>query len=145
MQRRDFIRSSCTACLGVLGAGSLLSLLNGCTPLPMLKSEAQNGVITVPLSSIPADQKMARVQSKQLDFDILLVRKTDGTFNALYMQCTHQAQPLTAGKQGLFCTMHGSSFDFEGNVTQQPATAPLRKFKTEADASAVKIYINQNS
>ncbi len=77
-----------------------------------------------------------------MEFDILLVKKSDGTYNALYMQCTHQSQPLTASKTGLFCSSHGSGFDLDGNVTIEPATRPLRKFKTEAGSDAVKIYLS---
>ena len=144
MQRRDFIKSTCTACLGVIGAGSLLSALQSCAPLPLLKGETENGVMTVPLSTLPAGQNLAIVRTSKMDHDILLVKKTDGSYNALYMQCTHQNQPLNASKSGLFCSAHGSSFNLDGQVTQEPATAPLRKFKTEASADSVKIYLSQN-
>ena len=76
-----------------------------------------------------------------MDYDILLVKKTDGTYNALYMQCSHESQSLTANKSGLFCPSHGSAFDLEGNVTQQPAIKPLRKFKTSIENNSIKIYL----
>ncbi|MBS1634332.1 MAG: Rieske 2Fe-2S domain-containing protein [Bacteroidetes bacterium] len=144
MQRRDFIKSTCVACFGVLGAGSLLSSLQSCAPLPLLKGEAENGIMTIPLSSFTPEQHLLIVRNSKLDHDILLVKKTDGSFNALYMQCTHQNQPLNASKSGLFCSAHGSSFNLDGQVTQEPATTPLRKFKTEADTNSVKIFLSQN-
>lgn len=77
-----------------------------------------------------------------MEFDILLVKRKDGTYNALYMQCTHQNQPLSANKSGLFCASHGSAFDLEGNVNVEPATSPLKKFRTETENNNVKIYLN---
>jgi Rieske Fe-S protein len=60
------------------------------------------------------------------------------------MQCSHQNQPLSATKTGLFCASHGSAFDLEGNVTVEPATDPLRKFKTEVNNATIKIYLSKS-
>lgn len=141
MQRREFIKTSCGACLGILGGAALLSALQSCAPLPMLKGEPENGVISVPVSSFAAEQSLLMINNPKMDHNILLVKKKDGTYNALYMQCTHQNQDLSANKSGLFCAAHGSAFDLDGNVTQAPADKPLRRFRTEADQTTIKIYL----
>lgn len=142
MERRDFIKTTCLTCAGILGAGSVLSLLNSCAPLPVLKTSTSDKVVVVPDSSFKADQNLLVIKNSNLEFDILLVKKKDNTYNALYMQCTHQSQPLTASKSGLFCASHGSGFDLDGNVTMEPAALPLRKFKTETENNTIKIYLS---
>ncbi len=141
MQRRDFIKTSCATCLGVLGAGTLLSTLSACTPLPMLKGEAHDGVISVPATTFASGQNLLVISNPKMDHDILLVKTKDGSYNALYMQCTHQNQALSANKSGLFCPAHGSSFDLEGRVTQAPAEKPLRRFRATTDNDAIHIHL----
>ena len=77
-------------------------------------------------------------------FNILLIKKNDGTYNALYMMCTHERQPLGATNKGLYCSSHGSGFDLEGNVTIQPATQSLTKFQTSVNNQKVFINLNKN-
>lgn len=96
----------------------------------------------MPYASFKPEQNLLIIKNSNLEFDILLVKKKDNTYNALYMQCTHQSQPLSASKTGLFCSSHGSGFDLEGNVTIEPATQPLRKFKTETENEIIKIYLS---
>lgn len=142
MKRREFIKSSCISCASLVGVSALTSILNSCASLPVLKINSSEKMVAVPLSSFIENQNLLIVKNPQLEFDILVIKKKDNTYNALYMQCSHQSQPLTANKSGLFCASHGSSFDLEGNVTLQPATQPLKKFKTEIENTNLNIYLN---
>ncbi len=142
MQRREFIKTSCLGCVSILGASSLLSMLNSCTPLASIKTTINNNIITIPENTFIENQQLLVVKNIKLDFDILLVKKKDNTYNALYMKCSHQTQPLTATKSGLFCPSHGSSFNLDGDVTMQPATQALQKFKTEIKNNNINIYLN---
>lgn len=131
------------ACAGIIGASSLMSLLNSCAPLPVVKTSSKENAMFVPQDSFVENKNMVIVKNPELEFDILLIKKKDNSYNALYMQCTHQNQPLTANKTGLFCSAHGSSFDLEGDVVTEPATTALRKFKTEVtESKTIKIYLN---
>jgi nitrite reductase/ring-hydroxylating ferredoxin subunit len=142
MKRRDFIRTSCLTCTALLGAGSLLSMLSSCSPLPTLTTSSKENTLLVPVTSFKADQNLLVIKNASLEFDILLVKKKDNTYNALYMQCTHQNQPLSASNSGLFCSSHGSAFDLDGNVTVEPATRPLKKFRIETENENIKIYLS---
>ena len=139
--RRDFIKKSCTLCAGLAGFGILSSQLTGCAPLPIYKVEMERNVITVPLSGFSNKNNLLIVRSSKLDFDILLIKLADDKYDALFMKCTHQANPLTAHKNGLSCPSHGSTFDLQGNVTKEPALIPLKKFKTEISNSSIQILL----
>jgi len=141
MLRREFIKTTCLGCAGVLGGTALLSMLNSCSPLPVLKTSSKDNTLSVPESSFVADQNVLIIKNSNFEFDILLVKKKDNTYNALYMQCTHESQPLSATKSGLFCSSHGSAFNLEGEVTVQPATKALKKFRTQTENNNIIIYL----
>lgn len=128
-------------CAGVLGGTALLSMLNSCSPLPVLKTSTKESTLLIPESSFAEDQQVLIIKNSNMEFDILLVKKKDNTYNALYMQCTHESQPLSATKSGLFCPSHGSAFNLDGEVTVQPATRALRKFKTEIANNQIIIHL----
>lgn len=139
--RREFIKQSCTLCLGVLGAGVLSTQLTSCSPLPIYKTASTEKVITVPLNSFNQEVSLLIVRDTNLQFDIALIKKTETDYNALELKCTHQANSLTATKTGFLCAAHGSTFDLEGKVTKEPALVPLKKYKTQLTSTSIIIYL----
>jgi len=139
IDRRQFIKRSCSACIGAAATGLLASQLTSCAPaFPVYKAKFDKGTIQVPLTSFETSN-LVIVRDLQMDFDILLVKKSATDYRALYMKCSHQANPLTATSSGLFCSAHGSSFDLDGNVRTEPATGPLQQFKTELNENVITI------
>jgi Rieske Fe-S protein len=139
--RRNFIKQSCSLCVGAIGLGVLASQLSSCAPLPIYKAESDQDIINVPLTSFTELNNMVIVRNSKMDFDILVVKLANGNYNALLMKCTHQESSLTANKTGLFCSLHGSSFDLQGNVTKEPALQPLKKFTTLLTNASIQINI----
>lgn len=141
MERRAFLKQGCFACLAFAGAGALLSL-EACGSLPVVKVEPTEGarMVSLPLASIGPDG-LAIVRSRALRNDILVVRKAEGTYDALLMRCTHQDQPLTATRSGLHCASHGSTFDLKGNVLAAPAERPLTRYPVTLAADQLNISI----
>lgn len=142
MERKDFIKSSCKACLGLALSGAVISLFEGCATMPVYKTKSVDGVLSVPVAQF-AETKMVLARTSQLDYDVLVQKRDDGTYTALYMRCSHQDQPLNATATGLYCTAHGSTFDLEGNVTKEPAINSLVKFKAVEENQSVNIYIKK--
>src|SRR6218665_3569464 len=137
--RREFLKQSCTFCIGLVGLGTLATQLSSCASLPVLRTDASNGQLNVPLTSFTDKSKVVIVRNAQLEYDIALVKNSDTDYSALQMKCTHQDNALTVTQSGLYCASHGSSFDLHGNVTQEPALAPLKKYKTEITNSSILI------
>lgn len=140
--RRDFLKSTCGLCFALGGIGIVSAFLQSCSTIPMIKATASDKKISVPLSSFTEKQPYVLVRVSSLENDILLVKKADGTYTGLYMECTHQNQPLTVAGNSLHCAAHGSSFDLDGNVTQSPAARPLKKYPATVAGDNVLIELN---
>jgi cytochrome b6-f complex iron-sulfur subunit len=41
----------------------------------------------------------------------------------------------------LYCSAHGSTFDLQGNVTHEPASRPLKQYRTEKVNNEIIIYL----
>jgi len=140
MDRRKFIVQGCGACLAVAGMGMLFSSCG--SALPLLKTSAEAGnILRVPMSSFNEQTNMILLRNNTLSNDILLVKAAEG-YRALYMRCTHENFSLTATGKKIFCSSHGSEFDFEGRVLKEPALSPLKKFKTEIQNNHIIIHLS---
>jgi Rieske Fe-S protein len=116
-------------------------LLESCSSLPMIKVNPQNKVLKVPVKDFTDKSNLLVVRSKTLENDILLV-KNENKYRALYLKCTHEGVGLTATDKKIYCTAHGSVFDFEGNVVKEPALRPLTQLPTEADNENIIIHLS---
>ncbi len=140
--RRRFIRDSCQACLGIAALSVIPFLFNSCTPISLINLETDSDRIFVPLESFLPDENLKIIRSKELDYDILLVRRTNGENSALLMKCTHMDNILSANKNGLTCTMHGSRFSLKGEALNGPAVESLRTFKVLEESNQLIIYLS---
>ena len=141
MYRRDFIKSGCGYCAGLAAISVLGPLLEGCAPSDLIfKTQRMDGVITVPLLNMEGKNYLV-VREPQLEYDLLLVKDNEIGFHTLAMQCTHRQQPLVVTSTGLTCNEHGSRFDLDGKVLQDPATRPLAKFITELRETNIVIHL----
>ena len=139
--RREFLKDTCTACLGTAFLGVTFSQLTSCSSLPIYKTSLSKKTVDVPLTSF-GDSNLVIVRDMQVPYDVLLVKKSTEEYLALYMKCTHQENPVTATKTGLFCSSHGSTFDLNGNVTKEPAPFPLKKFNISLTEKSLTIDLN---
>ena len=57
------------------------------------------------------------------------------------MRCTHADYNLSFDGTGFSCSLHGSHFDEQGEVTKGPAEKKLTRFKTEATEEFVILYL----
>lgn len=130
MNRRNFLQSSCQLCLlGFIGAATT-SILDGCVAASSIyKTNVKNNEISVPLNLLNG-QKVQIISAPETDFDIAVRTEPNGTYKAFLLSCTHHENPLNVVGNGFLCPLHGSQFDFEGNVRKGPASLPLTQYKT---------------
>lgn len=136
--RREFIKDTCTVCLGSTLLGVTIS---SCSPLPIFKASFNQQHVAIPLDAF-AKSNLVLVRDKNIEYDILAVKKSETEYLALYLKCTHRANPVTVNRSGLYCPTHGSRFDLDGNVTKEPAQRPLQRFTTIVEADHLIINLN---
>jgi cytochrome b6-f complex iron-sulfur subunit len=139
MDRRKFIQRGCTACMGLAGLGFLIDSCSPKLSLAPVQGQAGDDRIKVLLSDFGNNDHLV-VRNNKLSKDILLVKK-DNQYKALYMECTHFNFGLSLTGNKLVCNAHGSQFDLDGNVIQEPAQRNLKQFKTEVINSAIIIHL----
>ncbi|MEP6845193.1 MAG: Rieske (2Fe-2S) protein [Panacibacter sp.] len=142
MKRKEFIESSCKACM-LMAAGYFLPKLTGCSPgaYSVFKTEIVDKKISIPLTMFDTDA-MQFVRPKGWYFDIAVQKNADNTYQALLLQCTHQENQLTlAGKRGYLCNFHGSLFDLNGIVKKGPAEKPLERYYTSIENNHLIIQV----
>ena len=132
MDRRKFIRNSCTACLS---ATALAGLLSSCRATRYISGTLGKDGITISTDEFISKQNNKSgfrsfiiVRNEALQYPIYVYRFTEKDYTALLMRCTHQGTELQASGDRLQCPAHGSEFDNKGTVKTGPADKALRSF-----------------
>ena len=136
--RRTFIKNSCAACLGMTAMGLLLE--SCVTSQNVLKPVLENNQLQIALEKFQSSNHYI-LRNKSLPFDILVIKDQD-QYTALQMRCTHNDIALNFSGKKLICTAHGSEFDLKGNVTKEPASRALTKYKTSIHEQLLTIQLN---
>ncbi len=129
MERKEFIKLSCSLCAAV-GAGLSLGGFAGCTPIPVYRTSVSNGRISVPLSALQGSDVHILRPDNYL-FDVAVRKTADGNFLALILRCTHAANEVEYSGDAFYCSVHGSKFNLRGDVTHGPANKPLTRLAAE--------------
>ncbi len=140
MDRRKFISQSCTMCVAI-GAGMVAGSLASCSTLPVYKAAIADKKVSVP-EALFVTTDFQLIQPKNLYYNIGLKKETDGTYTALLLRCTHADNQLTPSGNGYSCSLHGSTFNKEGQVTKGPAQRPLKKYPTEIISNQIIINLS---
>jgi len=132
MDRREFIKNSCNACLS---ATVLSAAFSSCTPTQYISGTLGKDGLLVEANEFVTKQngRMAYrsfivVRNEALQYPVCVYRFNDNEYSALWMRCTHQGTELQASGDRLQCTAHGSEFDNKGSVKTGPADKSLRSF-----------------
>ena len=132
MNRRKFIKNSCTACLS---ATALVGVLSSCTSTRYISGTLGKDGLTVDANEFVTRQNgktayrsFIIVRNETLQYPICVYRFNDNEYSALWMRCTHQGTELQASGDYLHCTAHGSEFNNKGTVKNGPADRNLRNF-----------------
>jgi cytochrome b6-f complex iron-sulfur subunit len=139
LDRQEFLRLVGTG----LGAILLTHCLTGC-------SKDDDGTTpTPPGGSNPVDFTLNLTEANNAALatnggsvvrnNIIVARTLAGGFLAVSQVCTHEGTPsveFRSASGDFFCPRHGSRFSATGAVTNGPAAAPLKQYKTTFTASA---------
>ncbi len=144
MKRKEFIKTCGYACLGATIIGTVLQ---SCVSTKTISANISGDNLIVPKTDFIKNEdylKYVIVNNNNLQFPIYVFRFSETEYTALYLQCTHQGNELNAYGDKLVCSAHGSEFDNKGNVTNGPATKPLRSFPIQIDNQNLLISLKKS-
>jgi Rieske Fe-S protein len=149
MDRRDFIKNTCTACLSFTVASALLT---SCISTQYIQGKLGRDGITVNKDDFKIRQKGGTayssfiiVRNDALKFPICVYRLNENEYTALWMQCTHQGAELQASGDVLQCSAHGSEFNNRGEVRTGPADKALKTFPIAVTNNEIFIDLRKQS
>lgn len=139
MLRRKFIEQGCKMCLALSAGTMLVSFLEGCSTIPVLKMTSTNRTIAVPIEQFALNPYVI-VRPLDYSYDVAVLQKNQTEYQALIMRCTHADNAVRFNGEEFKCNLHGSVFGKNGNVEKGPAEKPLVALKTELNNQ--KVIIN---
>ena len=149
MQRREFIKNSCSACLSLT---VLSTLVSSCVATKYISGELGKDGLTISKDEFKVKQKGGTayssfiiVRNDALQFPICVYRLNENEYSALWMKCTHQGAELQASGDVLQCPAHGSEFNNKGQVTNGPAGANLKSFPVTVTNNELFIDLRKQS
>ena len=147
MDRREFIKNSCTACLSLT---VLSSLAVSCSATKYVSGVIVENGINVSKNDFAVKQKGGTayssfiiVRNEALQYPICIYRFNEDEYSALWMRCTHQGAELQASGDVLQCAAHGSEFNNRGMVRNGPAISNLRTFPVTVSQDQVFIDLRK--
>lgn len=131
MDRRNFIRSTCTSCLSATLFSSFL--ITGCTPTQYISGTLNNDGLIVDKNHFKIGDKgsfasFIVVRNDNLLFPVCIYRFSETDYSAIWLKCAHQGAEVNVVGDTLQCPAHGSEYNSRGEVTNGPAVSNLRTF-----------------
>lgn len=144
MKRKEFIK---TCGYGCLGLSSISFLLQSCVAMKDISVEITGDHLKVPKAAFKKKDEYVEyviVRNEKLQFPIYVFRFSEEEYTALYLECTHQGNEVSAYGDKLVCSAHGSEFDNKGQVTSGPADRPLRSFPVNSENENLFISLRKS-
>ena len=118
---------------------ALLPAITSLESCATAKGTLANGVLTVPMDKL--GDRTTLVKASGMDDKLLLVKRDDGSYNALVLNCPHKNGPVKEDAEGLVCDWHGSRFDLEGKVLKGPSKKDLKSYPATVTGETVQITV----
>ena len=151
MDRRDFIKNTCSAACACVGV-SALGLLQSCEDNKAYEQNVDDGdndiqfsidISQSPYQDLESVGGTAVLSPNSIDsLGLLLIRVSENNINAFSRRCTHSSYSVNAfNSQGLaVCSSgHGGSFTTSGSVAAGPPSARLTSYNTSLNESILTI------
>ena len=151
MNRRDFIKNTCSAACACVGV-SALGLLQSCEDNKAYEQNVDDGdndiqfsidISQSPYQDLESVGGTAVLSPNSIDsLGLLLIRVSENNINAFSRRCTHSSYSVNAfNSQGLaVCSSgHGGSFTTSGSVAAGPPSARLTSYNTSLNESILTI------
>jgi nitrite reductase/ring-hydroxylating ferredoxin subunit len=137
MDRRRFLRTACQACAALAVAPAVASL-ESCNSGKALA--VADGILKIPLTDL-GTSGTAVVRAQGLGAKLMVVRRDDGSYTALLLNCPHKNGPVKEKSGVLTCDWHGSTFDRDGKVTKGPSKQGLKHYPVTVEGDQLRVVV----
>lgn len=137
MDRRRFLRTACQACAALAVVPAVASLESCSSGKPLA---VENGALNIPLSDLSKSGTTV-VRAQGLGAKLMVVRRDDGSYTALLLNCPHKNGPVKEKGGVLTCDWHGSTFDSEGKVTKGPSKQDLKRYPVTVEGDQLRVAV----
>jgi nitrite reductase/ring-hydroxylating ferredoxin subunit len=149
MDRRNFLKQGCTACLSMT---VLSTFVSSCVATQYNTGKLSADGISINKNDFKVKQKGSTafssfiiVRNDALKFPICVYRINENEYTALWMRCTHQGAELQASGDVVHCTAHGSEFNNKGEVRNGPAGNNLKTFPVKINNDEIFIDLRKQA
>lgn len=81
------------------------------------------------------------VKAEGLANRLMVVKRTDGSYTALELNCPHKNGPLKEKDGLLVCDWHGSAFNMDGKLLKGPSKTGLKTHPVEVDGAMLRVRV----
>jgi nitrite reductase/ring-hydroxylating ferredoxin subunit len=148
MDRRKFLENTCKSGLGLLLGVTALDLAKVPTATATSRAGLNSEIREIPILLIDTPElenvgSVYHFQIDDLDKDLLVVRKSMGTFITVDIKCTHKGCDIgyDAENTCFLCPCHDSRFELDGSVKNGPAEKPITAYRTLFNDEAQEVTI----
>lgn len=137
LNRKEFIKlaSAGAAC------GGMFSFLGGCATYRYVDYQREEDALKVGKDVFQEEELFVLLRNPQGTSPIYLRRKTEGSYYALLLECTHKQCTVNPSARRLSCPCHGSRYDAEGHVVEGPARRDLFSYHVSTDSDHIYIEL----
>ena len=148
MDRRKFIKSSCSTCLSATFLSSVL--MQACAPTHYTSGQLDKDGLIVNKEQFKIGNKGSYasfivVRNDNLLFPICVYRFNESDYSAIWLKCAHMGAEVNVVGDTLQCPAHGSEYSNRGVVTNGPATSNLRTFPVIVRQNEIFIDLRKQS
>jgi cytochrome b6-f complex iron-sulfur subunit len=136
MDRRDFVATCATACLGLVASGCVSMVTH---PVPLTAGRVRLSLAEFPALAEPSGA--IRIQPAGSEDAIYVLADGTGGFTALSPICTHRGCTVDVRGDRLVCPCHGSTYDRGGTVLRGPAERRLARYPVQRDGNYLVIEV----
>jgi len=139
MDRKNFIKTSCTLCgLGIIGAATFLESCKKNNATKTTKSTNVNFSLDLAQT---ANSDLNTIGGSIASNGVIIVNSGSNSFVALAQTCTHEGCDVEFNKTGnnFICPCHHGVFDINGNVTSGPPPTALKKYSVVKNGNILTI------
>lgn len=137
--RREFLQTTCAICGALVAADFLAGCKTAAEAGASSGYSVVNGVLTLPVSEVSESGSV--IEAQGLSRPVFVSKKSDGTYEALLLRCTHMNGKLNPTPEGFTCVLHGSRFAPDGTVVKGPARQPLQKYPVTKEGDKLLVRV----